>query len=93
MKPNTPVPQGEDSAVQWKQLSAPHPIFYLPPSQTQGDQLPPGDDAMLSLGQVPNRSRRLVGRRNALYVRWPDKALHRRFAVVALTRSHALSGR
>jgi hypothetical protein len=38
---------------------------------------------MLSLGQVANYSGRLTRRRNALYVRWLDRALHRGLMVVA----------
>jgi len=93
MNPNAPVPQSEDSAMQWQQLPAAYPIFYLPPSQPRGDQLSPGDDAVLPLGQIPNRTRRLKGRRNAFCAQWTDKALHRRFVVFAWTWGHALSGR
>lgn len=91
MDPNASMPQGKDSAVERQQLSSANPIFYLPSSQTKSDQLPPSDDAVLFLGQAPNRSRRLVGRGNALHVRWVDRALHRRSKVVALAWGHALS--
>ncbi|MDX6602055.1 MAG: hypothetical protein QOF13_1257 [Solirubrobacterales bacterium] len=93
MNPNAPVPHSKDSAVERQQLFTANSIFYLPPSQAHGDQLPPGDDAVLSLRQVPNRGRRLVGWRNALYARWTEKALHLWFEVFVLAWGHALPGR
>ena len=70
MDPYAPMPQGENAPVQNDQSSASDPIFNLPPSQTQLDQLPPGDNPMLPLGQLPNRNSRLVTRRGNRPTTW-----------------------
>jgi hypothetical protein len=68
MQADPPMPYGEDPAVQRQQLSPAHSIFYLPSSQAQADQLPPGNNAVLSFGQIPDCGRRFMGRRNVFYM-------------------------
>jgi hypothetical protein len=85
--------QSEDAAMQGQQLPAAHPSFYLPPSQAQGEQLPPGDDAVLFLGKLPHHGRRFEGRCNAFYIGCTDNALHRGLEVVVLAGRNAFSGR
>jgi len=87
------MPECEDAAMQGQQLAAAHPSFYLPPSQTQGEQLPPGNDAVLYLGKFPHQGRRFEGGRNAFYIGCPDNALHRGLEVVVLAGGTAFSGR
>jgi hypothetical protein len=91
MDVNPPVSQSEDAAMQRQQLSAAHPGFYLPPSQTQGEQLPPSNDTVLSLGQLLYCDRRLKSRCNVFSMRCADNALHRGLRVGALAGCHALS--
>lgn len=75
---DAPVTDGENTTVQLHQLPTGNPIFDLPSSQPQIDQLPPGNHPMLPLRRLSDLSRRLPSRRNALSVRCTDKTLHQR---------------
>jgi hypothetical protein len=62
----TTMADREDTAMDWHESPGRNSILDQPHSQTQLDQLSPGDDAMLSLGQLANRQRRRVTRCNVL---------------------------
>jgi hypothetical protein len=67
---------GEDAVMQGHELAGSHPLPDQIPTETQLDQLPPGDDAVLSLSQLADGSSRNLPWCNAKNTYFVSFALH-----------------
>ncbi|MGE5281139.1 MAG: hypothetical protein ACM3N0_02250 [Chloroflexota bacterium] len=72
------MPKREDPAMQLDQPPGPDALANQIPTQAQREELPPGNDTVLTLGQLANRCGRKLPRCgcNALGAYFAPNALH-----------------